>query len=55
MDELFALLIPLGCGCVLPILVIWLTIRKEMNETSEDTVKKQLSRGRDKLKEILKI
>ena len=21
MDELFALLIPLGCGCVLPILV----------------------------------
>ena len=32
MEELFALLIPLGCGCVLPILVIWLTIRKEMNE-----------------------
>ncbi len=37
MDELFALLIPLGCGCVLPILVIWLTIRKEMNETNTRT------------------
>ena len=37
MDEFFALLIPLGCGCVLPILVIWLTIRKEMNETNTRT------------------
>ena len=37
MDELLALLIPLGCGCVLPILVIWLTIRKEMNETNTRT------------------
>ena len=37
MEELFALLIPLGCGCVLPILVIWLTIRKEMNETNTRT------------------
>ena len=27
----------------------------EITETSEDAVKKQLSRGRDKLKEILKI
>ena len=37
MDEFLALLIPLGCGCVLPILVIWLTIRKEMNETNTRT------------------
>ena len=37
MDELFALLIPLGCGCVLPIMVVWLAIRKSMNETNQRT------------------
>ena len=56
------------CGCVLPIIFIWMETRRKMNETnartqivtaaitdtSEDAVKKQLSRGRDKLKEKLK-
>ena len=32
MEQIFALLIPLGCGCVLPIVVIWLGIRQKMNE-----------------------
>ena len=67
--ELVAILVPIACGCVLPIMVVWLAIRKLMNETnkrtqivlaaitdtSEDAVKKQLSRGRDKLKERLKL
>ena len=41
MEDLFALLIPLliplGCGCVLPIVVIWLSIREKMNETNQRT------------------
>ena len=31
------ILVPLGCGCVLPIVIIWLTIRKEMNESKNRT------------------
>jgi len=37
MEELFALLIPFGCACVLPIMVVWLAIRKSMNETNQRT------------------
>ena len=37
MHDLFQILVPLGCGCVLPILVIWFIIRKEMNETNQRT------------------
>jgi len=37
MEQIFALLIPLGCGCVLPIVVIWLSIRQKMNETNQRT------------------
>lgn len=37
MEQIFALLIPLGCGCVLPIVVIWLGIRQKMNETNQRT------------------
>ena len=56
MDELFALLIPLGCGCVLPILVIWLTIRKEMNETNTRTkiVLAAIEKTPDMKKKLLK-
>ena len=27
----------IACGCVLPIIIIWLIIRKEMNESKERT------------------
>ena len=37
MNDFFNLLIPLGCGCVLPIVVIWLGIRQKMNETNQRT------------------
>ena len=37
MEQIFALLIPIGCGCVLPIVVIWLGIRQKMNETNQRT------------------
>ena len=37
MEQIVALLIPLGCGCVLPIVAIWLTIREKMNETNKRT------------------
>lgn len=32
MQELVAIIIPLGCAVVLPITVVWLNLRKEMNE-----------------------
>lgn len=37
MENIFGLLIPLGCGCVLPIMAIWLIIRRKMNETNKRT------------------
>ena len=37
MERIFALLVPLGCGCVLPIVAIWLIIREKMNETNQRT------------------
>ena len=37
MEDIVALLIPLGCGCVLPILVVWFAIRSKMNETNKRT------------------
>jgi hypothetical protein len=35
--ALMSLLIPLGCGCILPIFAIWMGIRKEMNESKNRT------------------
>lgn len=37
MEDVVALLIPIACGCVLPIVIVWLAIRKEMNETNKRT------------------
>ena len=37
MEELVAILVPIACGCVLPIMVVWLDIRKKMNETNQRT------------------
>lgn len=36
-SALMSLLIPLGCGCILPIFAIWMGIRKEMNESKNRT------------------
>ena len=35
--DLVALLIPIACGCVLPIVAIWLGVRQKMNETNTRT------------------
>ena len=35
--ALMSLLIPLGCGCILPIFAIWMGIRKEINESKNRT------------------
>lgn len=39
MDEgiLIPLLVPIACGCVLPIMIVWLFIRKKMNDTNKRT------------------
>ena len=37
MEDLVAILVPIACGCVLPIMVVWLAIRKSMNETNQRT------------------
>ena len=35
--DFTAILVPIACGCVLPILLLWFIIRKEMNETNKRT------------------
>lgn len=37
MHDLFQILVPIACGCVLPIVIIWLNIRQRMNETNKRT------------------
>ena len=37
MHDLFQILVPIACGCVLPIVIIWLNIRQRMNETDKRT------------------
>ncbi len=37
MEELVAILVPIACGCVLPIMVVWLAIRESMNKTNQRT------------------
>ena len=37
MEDIIALLIPIACGCILPIFAIWMGVRKEMNETNTRT------------------
>ena len=36
-EQLVPLLVPLCCGCVLPIIAIWLGVRQKMNETNQRT------------------
>jgi len=35
--DFTAILVPIACGCVLPILLFWFMVRKEMNETNKRT------------------
>ena len=37
MHDLVSILVPLGCGCVLPIMIVWFTIRESMNKTNQRT------------------
>ena len=37
MEQLTEVLVTLGCGCVLPIVVVWLVVRHRMNETNSRT------------------
>ena len=37
MKELVVILVPIACGCILPIFAIWMGIRKKMNETNTRT------------------
>ena len=35
--DLVFLLVPIACGCILPIVAILLTVRKKMNDTNKHT------------------
>ena len=37
MQELFRILVPIAICCVLPIMVVWLIVRRNMNETNQRT------------------
>ena len=34
MEHLVSVLVPIACGCILPIVIIWLDIRRRINETN---------------------
>lgn len=36
-NQLIWVLVPIACGCILPIFAIWMGIRKEINETNTRT------------------
>ena len=38
MYFLTPILVPIACGCVLPIMIVWLTIRESMNKTNQQTI-----------------
>lgn len=37
MHDLVAILVPIACGCVLPIVIFWLIIRDSMNKINQRT------------------
>ena len=37
MDSIVALLVPIACGCILPIFAIWMGVRRKINETNQRT------------------
>lgn len=36
-EALMTVIVPVACGCVLPIMIVWFIIRKKMNETNQRT------------------
>ena len=34
MEHLVSILVPIACGCILPIVIIWLDVRRRINETN---------------------
>ena len=37
MYHLVPILVPIACGCVLPIMIVWLSIHESMNKTNQRT------------------
>ena len=37
MEDLVAILVPIACGCILPMFAIWMGIRNKMNEANTRT------------------
>lgn len=37
MEHLFRILVPIAICCVLPIMLVWFSVRKKMNETNQRT------------------
>ena len=37
MEHLVEILVPIACGCILPIVIIWLSVRRRINETNART------------------
>ena len=37
MHNLIPILVPIACGCVLPIMIVWLSVREKMNATNQRT------------------
>ncbi len=37
LNNLVDILVPIACGCILPILIVWFGVRKKMNETNQRT------------------
>ena len=37
LEALMTIIVPIACGCVLPIMIAWFIIRKKMNETNQRT------------------
>ena len=37
MSDLIPILVPIACGCVLPIMIVWFSVREKMNATNQRT------------------
>ena len=37
MSDVIPILVPIACGCVLPIMIVWFSVREKMNATNQRT------------------
>lgn len=37
LSSLVSAIVPIACGCVLPIIIVWLVVRQQMNENNSRT------------------